>query len=44
MQRFDGIDPAFLWKLNAEADRPGTATRHGASVQHCTEADDFISM
>jgi dTMP kinase len=22
MQRFDGIDPAFLWQLNAEADRP----------------------
>jgi len=22
MQRFDGIDPAFLWLLNAEADRP----------------------
>ncbi|GHJ41359.1 dTMP kinase [Streptomyces sp. TS71-3] len=22
MQRFDGIDPAFLWELNAEADRP----------------------
>ncbi|WP_322760947.1 dTMP kinase [Frankia sp. Cr2] len=22
MQRFDGIDPAFLWSLNAEADRP----------------------
>ncbi|MEX5711618.1 dTMP kinase [Parafrankia sp. FMc6] len=22
MQRFDGIDPAFLWALNAEADRP----------------------
>jgi dTMP kinase len=22
MQRFDGIDPAFLWLLNSEADRP----------------------
>lgn len=22
MQRFDGIDPAFLWQLNADADRP----------------------
>lgn len=22
MQRFDGIDPAFLWQLSAEADRP----------------------
>ena len=22
MQRFDGIDPAFLWQLNAEAERP----------------------
>lgn len=25
MQRFDGIDPAFLWSLNAEADRPDLA-------------------
>jgi dTMP kinase len=25
MQRFDGIDPAFLWRLNAEADRPDLA-------------------
>jgi dTMP kinase len=25
MQRFDGIDPAFLWQLNAEADRPHLA-------------------
>ncbi len=25
MQRFDGIDPAFLWLLNAEADRPDLA-------------------
>ena len=25
MQRFDGIDPAFLWHLNAEADRPHLA-------------------
>ncbi len=24
-QRFDGIDPAFLWQLNAEADRPDLA-------------------
>ncbi len=22
MQRFDGVDPAFLWHLNAQADRP----------------------
>jgi dTMP kinase len=22
MQRFDGIDPAFLWRLNSAADRP----------------------
>jgi dTMP kinase len=25
MQRFDGIDPAFPWQLNAEADRPDLA-------------------
>jgi len=25
MPRFDGIDPAFLWQLNAEADRPDLA-------------------
>jgi dTMP kinase len=25
MQRFDGIDPAFLWQLNAEAERPDLA-------------------
>lgn len=25
MQRFDGIDLAFLWQLNAEADRPDLA-------------------
>jgi dTMP kinase len=25
MQRFDGIDPAFLWQLNSEADRPDLA-------------------
>lgn len=25
MQRFDGVDPAFLWELNAEADRPDLA-------------------
>lgn len=25
MQRFDGIDPLFLWQLNAEADRPDLA-------------------
>jgi dTMP kinase len=25
MQRFDGVDPAFLWALNAAADRPDLA-------------------
>lgn len=25
VQRFDGVDPAFLWRLNAEADRPDLA-------------------
>jgi len=25
MQRFDGIDSAFLWQLNSEADRPDLA-------------------
>ncbi|RCG28169.1 dTMP kinase [Sphaerisporangium album] len=25
MQRFDGVDPAFLWSLNAHADRPDLA-------------------
>jgi dTMP kinase len=25
MQRFDGIDPVFLWNLNSEADRPDLA-------------------
>lgn len=25
MQRFDGIDPLFLWQLNADADRPDLA-------------------
>lgn len=25
MQRFDGIDPAFLWRLNANAERPDLA-------------------
>lgn len=25
IQRFDGIDPAFLWQINAEADRPDLA-------------------
>jgi dTMP kinase len=25
MQRFDGVDPAFLWHLNAEAERPDLA-------------------
>ncbi|MGH3936684.1 MAG: dTMP kinase [Pseudonocardiaceae bacterium] len=25
MQRFDGIDPVFLWRLNAEVDRPDLA-------------------
>jgi dTMP kinase len=25
MQRFDGVDPAFLWQLNSQADRPDLA-------------------
>ena len=25
MQRFDGIDPSFLWHVNSEADRPDLA-------------------
>lgn len=25
MQRFDGIDPVFLWRLNAEVDSPDLA-------------------
>jgi dTMP kinase len=25
MQRFDGLDPAFLWQINARADRPDLA-------------------
>jgi dTMP kinase len=25
MQRFDGVDPAFLWQLNAKAERPDLA-------------------
>lgn len=25
LQRFDGVDPTFLWHLNAEADRPDLA-------------------
>ncbi|QXJ24261.1 dTMP kinase [Actinomadura graeca] len=25
MQRFDGIDPAFLWQINAEVERPDLA-------------------
>lgn len=25
IQRFDGVDPDFLWQLNAEADRPDLA-------------------
>jgi dTMP kinase len=25
MQRFDGIDPSFLWRINAEVDRPDLA-------------------
>jgi dTMP kinase len=25
MQRFDGIDPAFLWQLNSDVDRPDLA-------------------
>lgn len=33
MQRFDGIDPAFLWQLNAEADRPDLAVILGADPE-----------
>jgi dTMP kinase len=25
MQRFDGMDPSFLWQLNREVDRPDLA-------------------
>ncbi|MGW2514396.1 dTMP kinase [Streptomyces scopuliridis] len=25
MQRFDGVDPSFLWQINAEAERPDLA-------------------
>lgn len=37
MQRFDGIDPAFLWQLNAEADRPDLAVILEADPEIITE-------
>jgi dTMP kinase len=39
MQRFDGIDPAFLWQLNAEADRrPGRHPRSRSRGHRRTDA------
>lgn len=37
MQRFDGIDPAFLWQLNSEADRPDLAVILEAAPEVITE-------
>jgi dTMP kinase len=37
MQRFDGVDPAFLWQLNAEADRPDLAVILQADPEVITE-------
>ncbi|HEX3781449.1 MAG TPA: dTMP kinase [Pseudonocardiaceae bacterium] len=37
MQRFDGIDPVFLWQLNAEADRPDLAVILEADPQTIAE-------
>jgi dTMP kinase len=37
MQRFDGIDPAFLWQLNAEAERPDLAVILEADPEVITE-------
>jgi len=35
MQRFDGIDPAFLWQLNAAAERPDLAVILGSGRLVC---------
>lgn len=37
MQRFDGVDPAFLWQLNAEAERPDLAVILEANPETITE-------
>jgi dTMP kinase len=37
MQRFDGIDPAFLWHLNSEADRPDLAVILEADPENIAE-------
>jgi dTMP kinase len=37
MQRFDGVDPGFLWQLNAEADRPDLAVILQADPEVITE-------
>lgn len=37
MQRFDGVDPAFLWQLNAEAERPALAVILQADPEVITE-------
>ncbi len=37
MQRFDGVDPTFLWALNAEADRPDLAVILEADPQVIAE-------
>jgi dTMP kinase len=37
MQRFDRIDPVFLWRLNAEADRPDLAVILGADPEVVSE-------
>lgn len=37
MQRFDGIDPAFLWQLNASADRPDLAVILEADAEVISE-------
>jgi dTMP kinase len=40
MQRFDGVDPAFLWQLNAHADRPDLAVILEAKPEVITERLD----
>lgn len=37
IQRFDGIDPAFLWQLNTEADRPDLAVILEADTEMISE-------